>query len=163
MKLLIILLLFLPLFSAAQDCNLKKDKDAYTKEVKISTGFFDLEGASVSIQATKTEIDFLFAMSNSTKCYDDGSSAAVIFENSKYKVNYRNNGTMNCQGLFHLIYRNTASTPSALQNLAIKKITSIKFKDSSGKELEITLAPDQQIQFMNLTACIIKEAKALLQ
>jgi hypothetical protein len=162
MKCSLLLFFLFPLVGSAQDCKLKKDKDPYTKEVRISTGFFPMEGMMVSIQATKSEIDFLFSMTNNTKCFDDASTAQIFFENSKYKSNYKNNGTMNCQGLFHFIYRNGASTPTALQNLASKKVTSIKFKDSSGKESEITFTAVQQEQFMELTACVIKEAKVLL-
>ena len=130
--------------------------------MKISTGFIPLEGAMVSIQANKTEIDFLFSINNDNKCFDDASAAAVFFENSKYKNNYKNNGTMNCQGLFHFIFRNSNSTPTALQNLASKKITSIKFKDGSGKETEISLTAEQQQTFMTMAGCMIKEAKTLL-
>ena len=130
--------------------------------MKISTGFIPLEGAMVSIQANKTEIDFLFSINNDNKCFDDASAAAVFFEKSKYKNNYKNNGTMNCQGLFHFIFRNSNSTPTALQNLASKKITSIKFKDGSGKETEISLTAEQQQTFMTMAGCMIKEAKTLL-
>ena len=152
-----------PFFVHAQDCTLKKEKDTYTKEMKISTGFIELEGAMVSIQANKTEVDFLFSVGTNNKCFDDASAAAVFFENSKYKNNYKNNGTMNCQGLFHFIFRNTSSTPTALQNLAIKKITSIKFKDNSGKETEVPFTAEQQQAFMSMAACLIREAKTLLQ
>jgi hypothetical protein len=162
MKYVFALLLLSPFCARTQDCTLKKEKDTYTKEMKISTGFITLEGAMVSIEANKTEIDFLFSLSNNNKCFDDASAAAVFFENSKYKSNYKNNGTMNCQGLFHFIFRNTTSTPTALQNLANKKITSIKFKDGSGKETEVSFTPGQQQTFMTLAACMIKEAKTLL-
>ena len=162
MKYLLALLPFLPFSVFAQDCTLKKEKDSYTKEIKISTGFISLQGAKVSIEATKTEIDFLFLM-NGNKCFDDASAAAVFFENSKYKNNYKNGGTMNCQGLFHFIFRNTVSTPTALQNLANKKITSIKLKDNTNKESEITLTSEQQQLLQSLAACMIKESKTLLQ
>lgn len=156
------LLLLLPFCVKAQDCKLKRQKDTYTKEIKISTGFISLEGALLSIEATKTEIDFLFSL-GANKCFDDASTAAVNFEGIRYKTNFKNSGTMNCEGLFHFTFRNTAMTPTALQNLAVKKISSIRFKDNSKKETEVKLTAEQQLMLINLTTCVINEAKKLLQ
>jgi len=145
----------------AQDCKLKTRKDPYTKEIRISTGFISLNGGQVSIEASKSEIDFMFSL-GSGKCFDDACTAAAFFEGSKIKTNFKNNGTMNCDGLFHFTFRNTNPSPSALQNLGIKKITSIRFKDNSKKEITVTLTVEQQQTLMNLTGCIINEAKKLL-
>jgi hypothetical protein len=161
MKYLVVLLLFSPVSIIAQDCALKKVKDPYTKEVRISTGFIDLKGALLSIEATKTEIDFMFSING--KCFDDASTSIVFFEGLRQKANYKNSGTMNCEGFFHFTFKNTTSTPSALQNLSVKKITSIRFKDNSKSETEITLTAEQQQMLIDLASCIIKDAKTLLQ
>ena len=70
---------------------------------------------------------------------------------------------MNCDGLFHFTFRNTNPVPTALQNLGNKKIASIRFKDNRNKETIVTLTPDQQQKFLELTNCIINEAKKLAQ
>ena len=161
MKYSLTLFLLLPFFSRAQDCNLKTSKDPYTKEIKISTGFISLTGGQLSIEVTKTEIDFMFSL-ESGKCFDDACTAAVFFEGTRLKTNFKNSGTMNCDGLFHFTFRNTNPSPSALQNLATRKITSIRFKDNTKKETGVTLTPEQQQTLMNVTNCIIAEAKKLL-
>ncbi len=161
MKYILSLLLLLPIFTRAQDCHLKTLKDPYTKEIKISTGFISFNSSQVSIEATKSEIDFMFSL-GSGNCFDDASAAAVFFEGTKLKTNFKNNGTMNCDGLFHITFRNTNPSPFALQNLATKKITSIRFKDNSKKETGVTLTAEQQQMFMDFINCIINEAKKLL-
>ena len=160
MKYISCLLLLLTFFSKAQDCNLKNSKDPYTREIKISTGLIPLNAGQYSIEATKSEIDFMFALEG--KCFDDASTAAVFFEGTKLKTNFKNSGTMNCQGLFHFTFRNTNPSPSALLNLGAKKITAIRFKDNTAKETGISFTAEQQQTFTNLTNCIINEAKKLL-
>ena len=162
MKYIFVTLLFIPFFALAQDCSLKTSRDPYTKEIKISTGFVSLNATLVSIEATKSEIDFMFSL-GSGKCFDDASTASVFFEGSRLKTNFKNNGTMNCDGLFHFNFRNTNPFPTALQNLGNKKITSIRFKDNTNKEVSVTLTPEQQQAFMSSTNCIISAAKKLLQ
>ena len=161
MKYLFGLLLAFPFFVFAQDCKLKTQKDIYTKEIKISTGFMQLGGGQVSIEASKSEIDFMFSL-GSEKCFDDASSAYAFFEGTKLKTNFKNGGTMNCDGLFHFTFRNTNPTQYTLQSLGTKKITSIRFKDNSKKESTVTLSAEQQQKLMDLTGCIINEAKKLL-
>jgi hypothetical protein len=161
MKYCLGLLLLLPFSVFAQDCKLKTHKDAYTREIKISTGFISIGAGQVSIEASKSEIDFMFSL-GSGKCFDDASTAAVFFEGTKLKTNFKNGGTMNCDGLFHFSFRNTNPTASALQNLATKKITSIRFKDNTKKESGVILSAEQQQILMNLAGCIINEAKKLL-
>ncbi|TMI85869.1 MAG: hypothetical protein E6H10_01895 [Bacteroidetes bacterium] len=161
MKYGLVLALLIPILSWSQNCNLKTTRDPYTKEIKVSTGFFSLNTARGSIEATKSDIDFMFSLDG--KCFDNTSNAAVFFEGSRLKTNFKNTGTMNCDGLFHFTFRNTNPSPTALQNLGSKKITSIRFKDNSGKETGVTLTPAQQQQFMDLVNCLINEAKKLAQ
>jgi hypothetical protein len=161
MKYCLVLVMLCPFLSWSQNCNLKTTRDPYTKEIKVSTGFFPLNTARGSIEATKSDIDFMFAVEG--KCFDDASNAAVFFDGSRLKSNFKNTGTMNCDGLFHFTFRNTNPSPTALQNLGTKKITSIRFKDNSGKETGVIFTPAQQQQFMDLVNCVISEAKKLVQ
>ena len=70
---------------------------------------------------------------------------------------------MNCNGLFHFTFKNTNPSPTGLQNLGTKKITSIRFKDNTNKETSISLTEDQQQMFINLVNCMIDESKKLSQ
>jgi len=159
MKYYFALLLWSPLFSPAQDCNLRTAKDTYTREIKVSTGLISLNNAAYSIQATKSEIDFMFSIEG--KCFDDASVASVFFEGTRVKSNFKNSGTTNCDGLFHFTFRNTNPLPSALSNLGTKKITAIRFKDNSNKETGVILTAEQQQTLTALINCIINEAKKL--
>lgn len=156
------LLLVLPLFAWTQDCHLKTTRDPYTKEIKISTGLISLNAGQYSIEATKSEIDFMFSL-GSGKCFDDGAAAVVFFEGTRLKTNFKNSGTMNCDGLFHFTFRNTDPAPTALQNLVAKKVTSIRFKDNTKNELGVNFTAEQQQTFMTLSNCVINEARKLLQ
>jgi hypothetical protein len=79
MKFLFCSLFFLPFFSVAQDCKLSRETDPFTKETKISTGFLALDGGSVTIDASSTEIDFLFSIEGADRCYDNNCTAAIFF------------------------------------------------------------------------------------
>jgi hypothetical protein len=161
MKYSLILFLLLPFLSRSQDCNLKTSKDPYTKELKLSTGLITLNNGQYSIEATKSEIDFMFSLEE--KCFDDASTASIFFEGTKTKTNLKNTGTMNCDGLFHFTFRNTNPSPSALINLGKKKITAIRFKDNTNKETSISLTEQQQQTLMDLINCVASESKKLLQ
>jgi hypothetical protein len=153
--------MLLPVIAFSQDCKLHQEKDPYTKEVKIATGFFNLKTYPVSIQATKTEIDFLFSLGPNI-CYDDAATAVIQYEGTRMKTNMKNGGTTNCDGLFHFTFRNMATTPYALQNMGQKKITSVKFKDNAKNEIEITLSPEEQKIFMDWVNCMIPASKTLI-
>ena len=161
MKYVLAVLFIVPLLCQGQDCGLKNTKDPYTREVKISTGLVSFNNGQFSIEATKSEIDFMFSLEE--KCFDAASTASVYFEGTKVKTNLKNSGTMNCQGLFHFTFRNTNPSPSALLNLSAKKVTSIRFKDNTGKETGVNFTAEQQQTFSSLTGCITNEAKKLLQ
>jgi len=161
MKYAIVILWLVPLFASAQNCKVKTTKDPYTREVKVSTGLVLLTSGQYSIEATKAQIDIMFSIEG--KCFDDASTAAVFFEGTKQRTNFKNAGPMNCQGLFHLTFRNTNPAPSSLQNLGSKKISSVKFKDNTAKETTITLNADQQETLMQLINCMIDAGKKLSQ
>lgn len=147
----------------AQDCKLIKQQDPYTKLETISTGFIELGGGSLSIDASKPEIDLLFSVKGVNKCFSDQSSAAIFFVGSKAKQTQRNSGTMNCEGLFHFIFRNTATPASFLRKMSTQPIEKIVFTGNDNVQTTITLDPEQQQAVMQLTACMIKESPTLIK
>lgn len=162
MKYLLIVTLF-PGYLMAQDCQLNRETDPYTKETKLSTGFISLRGGSVTIDADSREIDIFFSVGGTDKCFDNNSMAAVFFEGSKIKQSYRNAGTMNCDGYFHFNFKNAAATSTLLQKLTTQKIASIVFTGNNKTETKLTLSPEQQETLMQLSSCLVKEAKTLLK
>ena len=168
MKNIFALLLLLPLFSGAQDstatnCKLIKETDPFTKEIKLSTGFIFLDGGSVTIDADSKEIDVLFSIEGADKCFDNNSTAAIFFEGVKTKLNSRNGGTMNCEGLFHFIFKNTATTTSMLQKMMTQKINHILFTGNNKKESTINISPTDQQTLMAMATCLVNEAKTLIK
>ncbi len=166
-KILAILFLF-PLFSSAQDsiatgCKLIRETDPYTKETKLSTGFIFLDGGSVTIDADSKEIDVLFAIEGVDKCFDNNSIAAIFFEGVKTKMSSRNGGTMNCEGLFHFVFKNSVTAPSILQKIMTQKINRIVFTGNNKKESTINISPLEQQTLMTMATCLVNEAKKLIR
>ena len=85
-----------------------------------------------------------------------------MFEGLKSKTSSRNGGTMNCEGLFQFVFRNTTSTTTLLQRLMTYKIASIIFTDSNKKETTLTVRPLEQTLIMKMATCLINESKTLL-
>jgi hypothetical protein len=167
MRNILLLSLLIPFFSTAQDttankCKLNRETDPFTKEIKISTGFIPLDGGSVTIDANKTEIDFLFSIEGVDRCFDDNSTAMVFFEGTKNKIAGRNGGSMNCEGLFHFIFRNIAASPYLLTKMTTQKVNHIVFTGNNKKETTINLSPADQQLFMTLASCLVTEAKELI-
>ena len=163
MKFPLIIIFLMPLFSGAQDCKLNKETDPFTKETRISTGFLPLDGGSVTIDADAREIDMLFTIEGADRCYDNNSMAAIVFDGTKLKLNSRNGGSMNCEGLFHFIFRNTAATTSVLNKLMTQKVNHIVFTGNNKKEATINLTAVDQQAFMTLATCLVNEAKTLIK
>lgn len=168
MKYILALVLLYPFISTAQDttainCRLNRETDPFTKEVKISTGFIPMDGGSVTIDATRAEIDFLFSIEGVDRCFDNNSTAFVFFEGTKLKLTARNGGSMNCEGLFHFIFRNTGSIPAMLTKMTTQKVNHIVFTGNNKKETTINLSPVDQQLFMTLAGCLVKEAQKLIQ
>jgi len=166
MKGIIGIFLLLPLLIDAQDsttalCKLIRDTDPYTKEVRLSSGFMSLQGATLNIDADSKEIDFFFVVDN--KCFEDESTVFIFFEGNKAKTTYRNTGSMNCDGYFHFFFRNGLSTPSVLQKLATQRVAHFIFTGNDKKAVTIDLLPDQQKTLMDITACLIAESKTLIK
>ena len=164
MKAIFLAIFLIPLISQAQDtCKLKNHTDPYTKLRVLSTGFIPLQGGSLNIDATKPEVDLLFSLNGVNKCFTDASTASIFFVGTKAKQTQRNNGTMNCEGLFHFIFRNQATPQVLLRKIASTRIEKIVFVGNGKTETTITLTPEQQQAVMTLTNCIITQAPSLLQ
>src|SRR5215213_4550996 len=147
---LFVLFLF-PLISSAQDsCKLKKETDAFTHQVKISTGFvpFNSNGVQMllSVDATSTDIDFFIWIKNDGKCFDDQSMVLINYAGDRLKANFKNTGSMNCEGAFHFTFRNTAATPSNLQRLSTKQIASIKLTGNNKTITDVSFTDEQKQQ-----------------
>lgn len=165
MKNFISILAFLGFVSivSAQDCQVKKSTDPYTKETRLSSGFIRLGDGSVTIDADAREIDLLFSLPGADRCYDNSSTAQVHFEGTKSKAVFRNGGTMNCEGLFHFIFRNSASTNYQLQKLMTQKISHIVFTGNNKKEHIVTFDTTQQQAFIDYANCVVQEGKGLVK
>jgi hypothetical protein len=167
MKILLSLFFILPILVSAQDsCRLKKETDPFSHVTKVTTGFvaFNTGGlkVSISVDATPTEIDFFIWITSDPKCFDDNSTIQVNYEGDRLKANFKNTGSMNCEGAFHFTFRNTPATPSNLERLTSKKISSIKLVN--GKIVtDIAFTDEQRQQFMRMAACVVRDAKTLLK
>jgi hypothetical protein len=165
MKYSLILIGIFPLWLKAQDCKIKKITDPYTKEVQLSTGFIQLDGASLAINANSKEIDLFFTMDGKEKCFADGATVLVMYEGQKAKGTYHNNGPVNCEGMFHINFRNLATTPTLLQRLISQKITTLQFVNSNNTAkpvVTLSLSGEQQQAIMTKGDCLVKEAKSLI-
>ena len=169
MKKAFFLLVFAPFFAASQDttavssCKLIRETDPYTKATRISTGFIKLDGGSVSIDADQYEIDVIFTISGTDKCYDNNSTGWVFFEGVKTKLTSKNGGTMNCEGLFHFIFKNTPSTPLLLQKLINDRTDHIVFTGNNKKETTVTIKPEDREKLRVMFGCLVTEAKTLIK
>jgi hypothetical protein len=167
MKYIFAALFFLPLGLFAQECTVKKEIDKFSNQPKVTTGFFPLSTGTdkvlVSIEATATDVDILFALNNGgeQRCFDDASTAQLNYDGTRLKTNYRNSGSMNCEGLFHFNYRNTPTLPSNLVKLSTTKVASIRFTGNNKTVTDVVLTEEDKVRLMDLTTCIIKEAQAL--
>lgn len=168
MKYMLSILFLMPLVGLAQDCKLKKETDPFTNEVKITTGFMPFNAGLgrylISIDANSKEIDFFISLNNTgDKCFDNNSTATILYDGSKLKANFKNTGSMNCEGLFHFTFRNTSTTVSALNRLATTKISTIQLTGNNKTVTDLNLTDAEKQLFMEMTSCLVKEAKTLLK
>jgi hypothetical protein len=168
MKYLLFGLFLLPFVSTAQDtCKLKKQTDPFTKQTKITTGFvpFLAKGMqlNVSLDATATEIDFFFWFKNDGKCFDDQSAVQVNYEGDRLKANFKNTGSMNCDGAFHFTFRNSENLPSNVKRFVDKRVSSLKFTSTDKKTTEIVLTEEQKQQLQRMASCLLADAKTLIK
>jgi hypothetical protein len=158
-----VLVFLLPVCSLAQDCNLKKTTDPYTKETRYSSGLIALKGAGLSIDGDSKEINFFFTVDSKEKCFNDACTAVIIYEGTKQKATFRNSGPMNCDGFFHIIFKNGVATPTLLQRLVTQKIISIEINDSNKAKTTIYLSPEEQQKISTYGSCVVNESKALVK
>ena len=164
MRLLLSFLILFPFFASSQDCKLKSEKDPFTKEIKLSTGFTYFDGGSVTIDADAKEINFLFNIEGPERCFDDNTTVEFYFEGLKGKTSSRNQGTMNCEGLFQLVYKNTTNNPTTLlQRILTRKLTQAIFMVEGKKPVTVTFSPKEQEAFMVLANCLYTEGKKLIK
>jgi hypothetical protein len=164
MKKIFFAIALFPLAAFTQDCQIKKETDQFTRELKVSTSYIPLQSSSITIDADKKEFDFFFTIEGLDKCFDDQSTVTVMLEGSKQKNNFRNSGSTNCEGLFHFTIRNGPETPFAVKRFSTIKVVQFIFTvNNSKKPVLITLTPAQQEAFMKAANCIATEAKMLVK
>lgn len=163
MKIILAFILFTSMAAHCQECKLKSSTDPYTKETRLSTGFIFGTGGSITVDADSKEIDFLISLEGADQCYDNNSSAYLFFEGVKSKSMLRNNGSMNCEGLFHFIFKNSPGNTSMLQKFSTQKVTHIIFTGNNKKETTFTLDEKQREALMLQAACLIRDAKKLIR
>lgn len=164
MKHFLILLLTVPFAGFAQDCPIKKEVDAFSQQPKVSTGFIPLTSAagkaSVNIEADSKEIRMLFSLGEGA-CFDDQSTAAFQFDGSKSKSTQRNATAMNCDGIFTIVFRNSATPSFALNKISTQKITTIVLTGNGKQKSEFTLNDTEKQLLMERASCLLSEAKKL--
>ena len=165
MKFLLPLLFALPISVMGQDCPLKKTKDQFSQEPKLTTGFVPLGNAKITMDADSKEIHFLFVLGNNgeMKCFEEASTLSVSFDGISSKTNLRNNGSMNCEGYYDVVFKNTPSTQGNLNRFTTHNIKSLTFTGSNKTVTVVTLSDDQKELFKKLATCIITESKSLIK
>jgi hypothetical protein len=115
------------------------------------------------VDATPSIIDFFLWITKDSRCFDDASTAELIFDGEKVKMKFKNTGSMNCDGAFHFSFKNTPTTNSQLNKIATKKINTIKLVGNNKTETLITLTEEQKLLLMNMAACVANEGKSLIK
>lgn len=163
MKKILFVLLAAPFFANAQECKINRETDPFTKQIKLSTGFIFFDGGSATIDADAKEISILFSIEGADKCFDNTSTGFVFFEGVKSKLSVRNSGTMNCEGLFQLVFKNSPaiSVPSMLQKFMNQQVNHIIFTGNNKKESTVNLSASEQKTLAAMTTCLVNEAKTI--
>ncbi|MBA2745957.1 MAG: hypothetical protein H0U44_07020 [Flavisolibacter sp.] len=164
--LLLFILSFVSIESFSQECKLRKSIDQFSQEPKLSSGFMNFstvkgERISLSIEADSKEVRLLFSLKGN--CFNDQSTAAFSFEGSKSKNTQKNTSSMNCDGVFTIVFRNTNTTPSALQKIGKQKLTTILFTSSNNQKIEVQLTEDERALVVEKANCMITESKSLIK
>ena len=151
-----------PAWLLAQDCTLIRETDPYTRSTTLSTGYHKLPGGSLLLDASKTEIDWMIEIGGGSICLDDEATIQVFFEGTKLRLLFRNAGTMNCEGLLHVIFKNAPSTNYQLTKLISLPIQRIVVTNAAEKEWVIEPDADQRASWIRSATCLVGEAKKLL-
>jgi len=167
MKNFFLLLFLLPLLASAQDtCHLKRETDPFSHLTKVTTGFivFKTEAGqvSISVDATPNDVDVFIWLTSNPKCFDDQSTVQINYDGDRLKGNFRNGGSMNCEGTFHINFRNVVNTPSNLERMTSRKIKSLRLTGNNGVT-DITFTEEQKQQLMRMVGCVVRESKTLLK
>jgi len=165
---LVAALFILPFFASAQDtCGLKKSTDPFTHQTKITTGFVSFSGSksplSISVDATPTDIDVFLLFTGDQKCFDESSMIQIVFEGDRLKSNFKNTGSMNCEGAFHFSFKNAANTPPMLQRLLDKKINAFHLTGPNKTLTDITFSQEQKDNLSRMINCVVKESKSIIK
>jgi len=168
MKNILSFVFLLPFFASAQDtCALKKTTDPFTHQTKISTGFLPFVNngvqLSISVDATASDIDFFLWFTDGSKCFDEQSGIQIVFEGDRMKSNYRNSGSMNCEGAFHFTFKNTASTNSNLQRLIDKKVNAFHITGPNKTITDLAFSAEQKLQLQKMVSCVVQQGKSLIK
>jgi hypothetical protein len=70
---------------------------------------------------------------------------------------------MNCEGAFHVSFRNVTTTPSALQKLTLKKISSIKLTGNNNTVTELVFTEEQKEKIRKMSECVVTQGKTLIK
>lgn len=165
MKFLLPLLFALPISVFGQDCSIKKTKDQFSQEPKLTTGFVTFSGARLSLDADAKEIHLLFVLGNNgeMKCFEEASTLAIVYDSTNTKTNLRNGGSMNCDGYFDVVFKNTPTTTTYLQRLTTHTVKTLTFTGNNKTVTVITLTDDQKALLRQLATCMATESKTLIK
>ncbi len=161
-QLAFILFFFCLAGAIAQDCQLIREVDPYTRSTNLSTGYHKWAGGSLLLDASKQELDWMIEVGSGNVCFDDEATMQVFFVGSKQRLLLRNVGTMNCEGLLHVLFKNGPSTNYQLNKLATMPIQRILITNSAKKEWSIEPDAEQRDRWMRAATCLINESKKLL-
>jgi hypothetical protein len=162
MKKYLLLILLAPLLGNAQDCAmLHRDRDPYTKEVRITTGQMNIGSHKLSVEANLKDIDLFFVISTAGICFNEDSTVVVNYAGTRSKSTFRNGGTLNCEGFFHIIFRNSHTENSGLRRMMEQRTSGFTF--GKGKDaIVINLTEEQRDILQKSLSCLVAEGKTLL-
>ncbi|HYH15358.1 MAG TPA: hypothetical protein VD794_09060 [Flavisolibacter sp.] len=165
MKFLLPLLFAIPFSGLGQDCVIKKTKDQFSQESKLTTGFIPLSNARLSIDADAKEIHLLFVLGNNgeMKCFEEASTLSIAFDSINTKANLRNGGSMNCEGYFDVVFKNTPTTTTHLNRLTTHTVKTLTFTGNNKTVTVITLSDEQKALLKQLASCMATESKTLIK
>jgi len=149
-------------FSEAQECALVRETDPYTRSTGLSTGFHKWKGGALTLDASKSEIDWMIEVGAGNLCFDDESTIQVYFKGTKQKLLFRNSGTINCEGLLHVLFKNSPTTNYQLNKLATLPIERILVTNAADKSWALEPDAEQQDRWMRAAGCLVEESKKLL-
>lgn len=95
-------------------------------------------------------------------CIDDEATIQVFFEGTKLRLMFRNGGTMNCEGLLHVLFKNATGANYQLNKLITLPIQRILITTIDKKEWMIEPNAEQRVKWIRSATCLVEESKKLL-